>query len=101
MRFFTIATLLAATSISVPITGNTEVITVREGTFLRDSNDNLSGISYTMESEASTVPIYCSVRNPIQGELYPCDDAEYKFGLVEQVAYALFKLTIYHATSDL
>jgi hypothetical protein len=101
MQFFTVAALLAATAMAVPVTGTTEVVTAREGTFRRDSNENLIGISFTMKSEASDDLISCSVNNPVQGDLHPCDNAEYTFGLVEKVSYARFKLTIYHATSDL
>jgi hypothetical protein len=101
MQFFTVATLLAATAMAVPITGTTEVVTAREGTFRRGADESLIGISFTMKSEASDALINCSVENPVQGDLYPCDNTEYTFGLVEKIYYARFKLTIYHATSDL
>jgi hypothetical protein len=107
MQFFTIAALLAAASIAAPITGSTEVITIESGTFRRnddDSNDYLKGISFTMKSEASEFPISCSVSQeaPIGvNELHACDDAVYKFGLVNRVGYGLYKLTVYHQTSDL
>jgi hypothetical protein len=100
MQFFTIAAFLAATAIAAPLGGNTEVITVREGTFRR-TNEELSGISFRMESEASDTPIKCSVSDVVEGELYPCDNPDYLFGLVEKVTYARFKVTVYHATSQL
>jgi hypothetical protein len=107
MQFFTIAALFAAASIAAPLTGTTEVITINSGLFRRnnnDANDYLKGISFTMKSEASDSPISCSVSQeaPIGvNELHACDDAAYKFGLVDRVGYGLYKLTVYHQTSDL
>jgi hypothetical protein len=103
MQFFTIAAFLAATATAavIPVKGKTEVVTVQEGIFRRDSSENLKGISFTMKSEASDVPIQCSVSDPIESKLYPCDLPEYTFGLVDKVSYARFKLTVYHQTSSL
>lgn len=101
MQFFTLAALLATTAMAVPLTGTTEVVTARDGTFRRDTDENLIGISFTMKSEANDALIKCSANDPVQGDLYPCDNTDYTFGLVEKVTYARFKLTIYHATSDL
>ncbi|KAH8726184.1 hypothetical protein GQ44DRAFT_705907 [Phaeosphaeriaceae sp. PMI808] len=100
MKFATIASLFAATALAAPaVMGSTENITVIDGTFRRNSNEELIGMSFSFLTENNPDRIKCSTNTIAQPKLYECESPEYTFGLIAQPAYARFKVTIYHQTS--